>query len=138
MSTGTWAMGFFREWVLKNWFLKLLALAISFLLWTTYMAEPFTEVSFIVPLEIRDVPDELEISGDVPTQIRVRVRGRAALLRRLAPADLAIGVSLGNAQPGEMLIQLTPNKVEAPYGATVVRIAPSQVRVLLVKRRAAP
>lgn len=130
-------MSFFREWVLHNWGLKLLALGISLLLWTTYKAEPFAEVGYAVPLEFRNIPSELEISGDVPTNAHVRVRGRSALLRRLSPVDLGITVDMSSAKAGETLIRLTADQVAAPYGVTVVRIAPSQIRLLLVQRRAA-
>ncbi len=129
---------FLREWVLHNWGLKLLALGISFLLWTTYTAEPVAEVGFQVPLEFRNIPKDLEISGDVPTQVRVRIRGRSALLRRLTPADLGISVDLAGEAAGEKLLQLTADLVDAPYGATVVRVAPSHLRLLLVKRHAMP
>ena len=129
-------MHFLREWVLNNWSLKLLALAISFLLWTTYTAEPFSEVGYLVPLEFRNVPPNLEISGDVPTQAHLRVRGRSGLLRRLIPADVSIAVDLSGRPAGETLVQLTPEQLAAPYGATVVRLTPSQVRVLLVPRPA--
>jgi YbbR domain-containing protein len=129
-------MRFLREWVLSNWGLKLLALAISFLLWTTYTSAPPAEMGYLVPLEFNNISRELEISGDVPTQVRVRLRGRSALLRRLTPADLGITVDLGGRPAGETLIQLTPEQMATPYGATVVRLTPSQVRVLLVPRRA--
>lgn len=131
-------MGFLRGWVLNNWGLKLLALGISFLLWTTYMAEPLAEVGFLVPLEFNNIPTDLEISGDVPTQVHVRVRGRPALLRRLSPADLGITLDLSGAGPGDKLIRLTPEQVAVPYGATVVSITPTHVRVPLIKRRAGP
>ncbi len=128
---------FLREWVLNNWSLKLLALAISFLLWTTYTAEPFSEVGYLVPLEFRKVPPNLEISGDVPTQVHLRVRGRSGLLRRLIPADLSIAVDLSGRTAGERLVQLTPDQVTVPYGVTVVSITPPQVLVPLVPRRTA-
>lgn len=131
-------MGFFRDWVLHNWGLKLLALGISFLLWTTYTGEPITEVSYLVPIEFNNLPKELEISGDVLAQARVRVRGRSALLRRLTPADLGVSVDLSGGHPGDNPIQLTSDQVAAPYGATVVRVTPAQVRVTLTPRRAAP
>ncbi len=128
---------FLREWVLNNWGLKLLALAISFLLWTTYTAEPFSEVGYLVPLEFRNIPSNLEISGDVATQVHLRLRGRSGLLRRLTPADLSIAVDLSGRPAGETLIHLAPDHVRVPYGATVVSVAPSDVRALLVPRRTA-
>lgn len=131
-------MGFFREWVLHNWGLKLLALTLSFLLWTTYTAEPVVEVGYQVPLEFVNLPNDLELSGDLLTQVHVRLHGRAALLRRLSRADLAVMVDLNGRPAGETHVRLTKEQVTVPYGTTVERISPSQVRVLLVPRRASP
>ena len=60
-------MRFLRKYIFANAGLKLLALAISFLLWATYTSEPYAEVGFQVPLEFTTMPPQLEISGDVPT-----------------------------------------------------------------------
>lgn len=128
-------MPLFRNWILHNWHLKLFALLAAFLFWSTYTSEPAAEVAFVVPIEFRNVPPQLELSGDIPAQVRLRVRGRSALLRRLSPADLGVSVDLASAQPGELRIELTPDIVETPYGATVVRIAPAEFRVSLVLRK---
>lgn len=128
-------MRWLRRWVLHNWGLKLLALGLALLLWTTYTAEPLSEIGFVVPIEIRDVPDAIELAGEVPTQAQVRVRGRPALLRRLKPYELAIDVNLVDAEPGEKLVPLTTEKMAVPYGATIVRITPPQILLHLVPRR---
>jgi diadenylate cyclase len=131
-------MHFLREWVFANWWLKLLALGLSFLLWTIYSTEPVAEVGYVVPIEFRNVPANLEISGDVPAQVHVRIRGRSIFVRRVAPADLAISVDLSRAQPGEATFHLTPDQVAAPYGVTVVGVVPSLIRVPLIPRRPSP
>jgi len=131
-------MNFVREWVLHNWGLKLIALGLSFLLWAAVTNEAPVEVGYAVPLEFRNLPSGLELSSDVPTQVHVRVRGRSTLLRRLTPADLTISVDMSDAQPGEMLIHLSPEHVDIPYGAELVRIAPSEIRVRVVVRVAPP
>ena len=127
-------MGFLRKYVLANSGLKLLALALSFLLWATYTAEPFAEVGFQVPLEFTTMPPQLEISGEVPTAVRVRVRGRSALLRRLIPADLNLRLDLKDGKEGTRTLPITPEMVGAPYGATVVQVSPSEIHVTLVPR----
>jgi YbbR domain-containing protein len=129
-------MRWLREWLLNNWWLKLLALGLSFALWATYTAEPIVEVGYLVPLEFRNIPANLEISGDVPTQVHVRLRGRAALLRRLTPADVEVAVNLAGRPAGEARLRLTPDEVKAPLGAGVVSVTPAQLRVPLVPRRA--
>jgi YbbR domain-containing protein len=127
-------LGFLRKYILANAGLKLLALAISFLLWATYTAEPYAEVGFQVPLEFTTMPTQLEMSGDVPTVAHVRVRGRSALLRRMAPADLNLRLDMKDGKQGTSTLQITPEMVGAPFGATVVQVAPTEIHVTLVPR----
>ncbi len=127
-------MGFLRKYIFANAGLKLLALAISFLVWATYTAEPYAEVGFQVPLEFTTMPPMLEISGDVPTVVHVRVRGRSALLRRMIAADLNLRLDLKDGKEGTTTLPITPAMVGAPYGATVVQVAPTEIHVTLVPR----
>jgi len=130
-------LSFLRRYVFANAGLKLLALAISFLLWATYTSEPFAEVGFQVPIEFTTMPSQLEISGDVPTSVHVRVRGRSALLRRMIPADLNLRIDLKDGKEGTTTLRLAPQMVGAPYGATVVQVSPSEIHVTLVPRQGA-
>ena len=127
-------MGSLRKYIFANAGLKILALAISFLLWATYTAEPYAEVGFMVPLEFTTMPPELEMSGDVPTLVHVRVRGRSALLRRMIPADLNLRLDMKGGKQGTMTINFTPEMVGTPYGATVVQVEPTEIHVTLVPR----
>ena len=129
-------MRFLRKYILANAGLKILALGVSVLLWTTYTSEPFAEIGFQVPLEFTSIPSQLEISGDVPTSMHVRLRGRSVLLRRLTAADLSIRVDLKDGREGESLVRITPDMIGAPYGASVVRVSPSEFHVNLVRRTA--
>ena len=121
-----------------NMGLKLLALAISFFLWATYTAEPYAEVGFQVPLEFASMPSRLEMSGDMPTTARVRVRGRSALLRRMVPADLTLLLDMTNAKQGAAVLQITPEMVGTPFDATVVEVSPAEIHVTLVPRNGPP
>jgi YbbR domain-containing protein len=129
-------VNFLRKYVFANAGLKILALAISFTLWTTYTAEPYAEVGFQVPLEFTTMPPQLEMSGDVPTVMHVRVRGRSALLRRMVASDLNLRMDMKDIKQGTVTLQVTPQMVGAPYGATVVQVAPSEIHVTLVPRHA--
>lgn len=131
-------MQFFRKYILANAGLKLLALAISFTLWITYTSEPYAEVGFQVPLEFTTMPARLEINGDIPTSVQVRVRGRSALLRRLVTADLTLRLDMKDAKAGTHDLQITPEMVSAPYGATVAQVTPSVIHVTLLPRSALP
>ena len=127
-----------RKYVFANAGLKLLALAVSFLLWSTYTLEPFAEVGFQLPLEFTNMPAQLEISGDIPTVAHVRVRGRSALLRRMISADLNLRLDLKDGKEGTSSLHLTPDMVGAPFGASVVEVSPAEIHVTLVPRRGQP
>lgn len=131
-------MGFLRKYVFANAGMKLLALAISFLLWATYTAEPYAEVGFLVPLEFTTMPPQLEISGDVPTVAHIRIRGRSALLRRMVPADLNLRLDLKDGKQGTTTVKITPEMVGTPFGATVVQVTPTEIHVTLVPRHGPP
>jgi hypothetical protein len=126
-----------RKYIFANASLKILALAISFLLWATYTSEPFAEVGFQVPLEFTRMPPALEISGDVPTVVHVRVRGRSALLRRMVPADLSLQIDFNDMKEGTTSLRITPEMVAAPFGSSVVQVSPEDIHVTLVQRHGA-
>jgi hypothetical protein len=129
---------FLQKYIFSNAALKLLALTISFLLWATYTSEPFAEVGFQVPLEFTNMPPQLEISGDVATSVHVRLRGRSAFLRRMVAADLSLQLDMRSQKEGNVLINITPDMVSAPFGATVVQLSPDEIHVTLVQRRGPP
>ena len=131
-------MNFLRKWVLHNWHLKLFALLISLLLWAGYTSEPFVEVGYNVPLQFFNIPPQLEISGDVPAQVHVRIRGRSVVLRRITPADLTISVDLSGTTAGETLVRITSSQLHLPPAAELVRVTPSEVHLQLEPRAAAP
>jgi YbbR domain-containing protein len=127
-----------RDWVLHNWALKLLALGLSFLLWTTYKSEPVVEIGYNVPIAYVSIPRNLEISNEAVTQVHVRLRGRAALLRRITPADIDVHVNLSRLPAGQNTVPLDGSAVTVPYGAQVVRMSPEQVSVVLSPRHTSP
>jgi hypothetical protein len=129
---------FLKNYIFSNAALKILALCISFLLWATYTSEPFAEVGFQVPLEFTSMPSNLEISGDVPTSVRVRVRGRSAFLRRMIPADLNLRMDMKDGKQGTSYIRITPDMIGAPFGASVVQVSPAEIHVTLVPREGSP
>jgi YbbR domain-containing protein len=129
---------FLRAWVLDNWGLKLLALGLSFLLWTTYKSEPVVEIGYDVPIAYVNIPRELEISNDVATQAHVRLRGRSALLRRVARTDIDIRVELSHLRAGENQVPLDQGAVTVPFGAQVVYLTPPRISVVLSPRHTRP
>ena len=68
-------MRWLRNTIFSNFWLKLLALAISFGLWALYTREPFAEVAYNVPITFVNVPAGLAVSGETPSAANLLLPG---------------------------------------------------------------
>ena len=98
------------------------------MLWMAVATETSSEVGMEVPLEYRNVPSQIEITGDTTSTVQVRLRGSSNVIRDVSPKDVSTTIDLGRMRPGEKIIPLSPQNVQAPFGAEVVRVNPSSVR----------
>lgn len=115
----------------ENLGLKVLSLLIGVTLWYAVAREQGAEFAFSVPLELRDVPEGLEVVEESVQQVDVRLRGPSEILRGLSPQDLSVGIDLSGAEPGERVAYLTPDDVAVPFGARVIRVTPASVQIAL-------
>lgn len=113
----------------RNLGLKLLSICIAALLWLVVAGERVVERALRVPLEFQNLPSGLEMVGDSPEQVDVRVRGSSGVLSRLAPGDTSAILDLRTARPGPRLFHLTSSQVNVPYGVEVVQVGPSTLRL---------
>jgi YbbR domain-containing protein len=120
--------------------LKATALVLSALLWLTVAGDHFVERSMRVPLEFRNIPPEIEIIGDPPETVDVRLRGSSALLARIEPREIVAVLNLGTARPGSRMFHLRIDEVRAPYGVEVAQVIPGTLAIDLEKsgRRTVP
>ena len=110
---------------------KLLAMGLAFVLWLAIAGEPIVERSLRVPLEFQNVPSDIELVGEPPTTVEVRVRGASTALTRLAPGAVVAVLDLKEARPGRRLFHLEPEAVRAPFGIEVAHVLPVTIPVLL-------
>ena len=117
-----------------------MAIALATLLWLIVAGDHLVERSLRVPLEFRNMPQELELVGDPPTEVDVRLRGSSALLGRLEPRDIVAVLDLASARPGSRMFHLRSDEVRAPYGVDVAQVIPGTLAVDLEKsgRRTVP
>ncbi|PYR03152.1 MAG: hypothetical protein DMF97_02605 [Acidobacteria bacterium] len=116
-----------RPWPFRHLGLKLLSVVLAVLLWMTVSGEETVERGLRVPLELQQFPAGLEIMGDVPATVDVRIRGGMGVLGRLGVGDVVAMLDLRNARPGQRLFTVTPEQVRKPFGVEVVQILPSAV-----------
>ncbi len=109
----------------RNLGLKVLSLVIATLLWFVVAGEQVVERRIRAPLELQNVPEGLEIVGDAPSAVDVRVRGASSALARLAAGDVVAVLDLSTAKPGRRIFPLSAEQVRAPSGVEVTHVAPS-------------
>lgn len=120
--------------------LKILAIALAALLWLTVAGEHVVERSLRVPLEYRNIPEALEIVGNAPDSVDVRVRGSSAVLSRLQSGEIVAVLDLSNARAGSRLFHIRNDAVRSPFGVEVSQVAPATLSLELEKsaRRRVP
>jgi YbbR domain-containing protein len=113
--------------------LKILAIALASLLWLTVAGEHVVERSLRVPLEYRNIPEPLEIVGNTPDTVDVRVRGSSAVLSRLQSGEVVAVLDLSDARAGSRLFHLPNDAVRSPFGVEVAQVAPATLALELEK-----
>jgi len=109
----------------RNLRLKFLSTGIAILLWMVIAGEQTVERVMRAPVEFQNLPEGLELVGNPPDTVEVRLRGPSGALGRMAAGDMSTVIDLQTARPGRRLFHLTPGQVSVPYGMEVVQVGPS-------------
>jgi YbbR domain-containing protein len=113
--------------------LKILAIALATLLWLTVAGEHIVERSLRVPLEFRNIPEALEIVGNTPDTVDVRLRGSSAVLSRVQAGEIVAVLDMATARAGSRLFHILTDEVRAPFGVEVSQVVPSTLALELEK-----
>ena len=104
--------------------LKFVSIALAALLWVAVAGEQTVERALRIPLEFTNLPAQLEVVGDAPAVVDVRVRGSSGALNRIAGGELVAVLDLRSARTGRRLFHLGGADVRTPFGVDVVQVNP--------------
>jgi YbbR domain-containing protein len=107
--------------------LKIVSLVLAALLWLLVSGEQTVERALRIPLEFTNLPSQLELVGQPPAVVDVRVRGSSGTLSRVSAGELAAVLDVRTARVGGRLFHLTADDVRAPFGVEVVQVTPASV-----------
>jgi YbbR domain-containing protein len=113
----------------RNLGLKIVSIGLAALIWVLVSGERIVERALRIPLEFTNLPAHLELVGDTPELVDVRVRGSSGTLSRIAAGDMVAMLDLQTAKPGQRLFHLTSADVRVPFGIEVIQVAPSNVSI---------
>ena len=105
--------------------LKFLSICIAALLWLVVAGERVVERVMRAPVEMQNLPEGLELVGNPPDTVEVRLRGPSGALSRMAAGDMSAVIDLRTARPGRRLFHITQGNVNVPYGMEVVQVGPA-------------
>lgn len=121
-----WPQKILNDFPRKAFFLFLVCL-----LWILVIGIRQGEIGFTIPIEYYSVPSNLEIVGEPPREINVRLKGSQRLLSSVKPDSLRLKVDLSKAHPGTNQVFLSDTNINAPSGITVTHFNPQMIRIQL-------
>jgi YbbR domain-containing protein len=114
-------------WPFGHFGLKVFSVVFATFLWFVVSGEEAVERGLRIPLELQQFPGGLELQGEAPSLVDVRVRGASGALSRLSSGDIVAVLDLKAARAGQRLYQLTPEQVRVPFGVQVVQVSPPTI-----------
>jgi YbbR domain-containing protein len=113
----------------RNLGLKFLSTLVALMLWLIVAGERIVERVMRAPVEFQNLPAGLELVGNPPDTVEVRLRGSSGALSRMAAGDMSAVLDLTTARPGRRLFHITADQVTVPYGIEIVQVGPSTLTV---------
>jgi YbbR domain-containing protein len=114
--------------LVRNGTLKIFSVAFACGLWLLVNAgERDTEKVLEVPVELRNLPSQVVITGGRVDSVDMRVRGPRTLLGRFHPKKIALNLS--GVRPGPASFHISSDLLKLPRGVRVEQISPSQINL---------
>jgi YbbR domain-containing protein len=116
----------------RNLTWKFVALAGSLLLWLAINGANDLTESVSVPVQYRNIPQNLDIGSDLVEQVHLILRGPSLLLSRASTNPSPVVIDMASAKgPGERTFSITAANVRLPGGVLLERALPGQIRLRL-------
>ncbi|MCG2816384.1 MAG: hypothetical protein L6425_10685 [Candidatus Aminicenantes bacterium] len=122
-----------RDIFIRNWGLKLFSFLIALVLWLSFIPEEkiFSEKTVTVPLELHNIPPNIEVVESPIAAVTVKIRASRRLISRITAADVVAALELRQVKVNQENFPLTPDMILVPEGVEVKTVSPSQVMMKL-------
>jgi hypothetical protein len=111
--------------VTHNAWAKGLALALAAVLWIALVGQQSSEIALTVPVEYQQISPTIELRGEIPREVIVRLRGSQLALEALRSRQVRARVSLAQVREGVNYFLLTKNQIDLPAGLEITEIRPA-------------
>lgn len=111
--------------------LRVISLALAVALWFAVAAEKNAQAPVAAPIEFRNVPDQLEVVGNIPRTLEVWLQGSPGLLEHVRPGDVYVQIDLRGVGAGPRMAYVAPADVRVPHSIAVTAIRPASFPFVL-------
>jgi YbbR domain-containing protein len=119
--------------VVRNWGLKLVSLVLALALWLVLVPADkiLAEKTLTVPLEMRDIPENMEIVERSVSTVDVTVRAPSRILDQISPSTVSARLGLEKATIYQLEYPLNKSIISLPDEADVIEVRPNKVQIKL-------
>ena len=121
-----------RKSLFDNWGIKLLAFGFSLVLWFYVTSKGKTEMTLTIPIELRNIPQDMAVVGDVAASLEVRIQGQERILRDITTGKKLVCLAdLSSTRIGENVVHISPDDIRRPLGTTITYLSRTELAVKL-------
>jgi diadenylate cyclase len=117
-----------RALVVHKWPMKLGALGLVFVFWLLLAGQQNFEVTFTVPVEVKNIPENIEILEPLNPEVLITVRGLRKDASTLNSRNVHAEIDLSPARFGSKLFRITRDQIDLPNDRiSIVNIKPTLI-----------
>ncbi len=111
--------------------IKIASVILAVILWFFVTSRGQSEITLDVPIELKNIPRELESVKQGAKSISVSIKGQERLIKNIKPASVRVQVDLSKARKGKATYHINKDDIKIPPTMTVANISPSSVWIVL-------
>ena len=113
---------------------KALALGVALGLWMAVAGQQSAEMALTVPIEYQRIAAGVELRGEIPAEVTIRLRGSQLALAALRASSIRLHVSLERVRDGLNYIALTAHHLDLPPGVELTDMRPAFLAIEVRKK----
>ncbi len=123
---------FLRNVVADKWQYKLASIILAIILWIYVVKEQNLNILLNIPVEINNLPVNMEITNNFKNSLDVLIVGRRDDIAKIERKNIIAVIDLKKAQEGENIIKITRQNIKfLPNVIAIEEISPMQISVIL-------
>jgi YbbR domain-containing protein len=123
-----------RRFLTYHPLMKIFSLGLACILWVIIRGEKLTEMTVNIPVKFENLPTGTIMNADVPTSIRLKLRGTKLRMGKMNEDFFTpYVINLEGAKMGHNSHWIYAEDFKIPFGVSINRIQPQNIHVLLSK-----